>query len=477
MAMSSVALRHQPAVAGRIGGPEAQHRDRRAVRPARREAFPASAAGSAACRRRSPGCRRRRCSIAALAASTACAVPRRSVCTNTSCAGEAARAPRPRHRRDRARPPPRSRVPPAACSAASTWPSSERPATVCSTFGRDERMRVPSPAASTIARQVRPLILDPRRHSRARLTKKATRCAGRRGHGRDESANVFNKVIRGSVVAPVATTRRSLAEPAAGAESAPARRKFGMRDLWRIAALGPGRRGRADACRLCRHDRDRPRPPACWPSPKSTRSSCRRASSRSARSTPGKAGGWPRPCACSPPTANGCSARIATLEQSLDGITGSIARVEKAARDAAPKRPLSLAAARAAAKSAAADERHVERAPRGRRAPAACRCRRNRPYRASARPNSASTSAAPARSRRLRTLWTAALRRHGPLLEGLRPVVQMRERPRPGGSRIAPGRRARSRTRRRRRGSAPRMTAAGAICQPAVFDGQRLAGR
>ena len=32
----------------------------------------------------------------------------------------------------------------------------------------------------------------------------------------------------------------------------------------------------------------------------------------------------------------------------------------------------------------------------------------------------------------LRTAWTAALRRHGPLLEGLRPVVQMRERPRPG---------------------------------------------
>ena len=42
----------------------------------------------------------------------------------------------------------------------------------------------------------------------------------------------------------------------------------------------------------------------------------------------------------------------------------------------------------------------------------------------------------------LRTAWTAALRRHGPLLEGLHPVVQMRERPRPGAAGIAPDRRA-----------------------------------
>ena len=57
--MSSVALRHQAAVAGRIGGLESQHRDRRAVRQSRRAASPGSAAGSAAYRRRSPRCRRR----------------------------------------------------------------------------------------------------------------------------------------------------------------------------------------------------------------------------------------------------------------------------------------------------------------------------------------------------------------------------------------------------------------------------------
>ena len=76
----------------------------------------------------------------------------------------------------------------------------------------------------------------------------------------------------------------------------------------------------------------------------------------------------------------------------------------------------------------------------------------------------------------LRTAWTAALRRHGPLLEGLRPVVQMRERPRPGGMELrliagpVPNAAAAARL-------CISMTAAGAICAPAVFEGQRLAVR
>jgi hypothetical protein len=76
----------------------------------------------------------------------------------------------------------------------------------------------------------------------------------------------------------------------------------------------------------------------------------------------------------------------------------------------------------------------------------------------------------------LRTAWTAALRRHGPLLEGLRPVVQMRERPRPGGMELrliagpVPNAAAAARL-------CVSMTAAGAICAPAVFEGQRLAVR
>ena len=76
----------------------------------------------------------------------------------------------------------------------------------------------------------------------------------------------------------------------------------------------------------------------------------------------------------------------------------------------------------------------------------------------------------------LRTAWTAALRRHGPLLEGLRPVVQMRERPRPGGMelRLIAGPVPNAATAARLCVS---MTAAGAICAPAVFEGQRLAVR
>jgi len=76
----------------------------------------------------------------------------------------------------------------------------------------------------------------------------------------------------------------------------------------------------------------------------------------------------------------------------------------------------------------------------------------------------------------LRTAWTAALRRHGPLLEGLRPIVQMRERPRPGGMELrliagpVPNAAAAARL-------CVSMTAAGAICAPAVFEGQRLAVR
>ena len=141
-------------------------------------------------------------------------------------------------------------------------------------------------------------------------------------------------------------------------------------------------------------------------------------------------------------------ARIATLEQSIDGITGSIARVEKAAKAAdarsrggtapAPSRP----------------EEDVTSSVNRRPACRSCRCRRRRRSSVSKTEfgldlGSATTVEA------LRTAWAAALRRHGTLLEGLRPVVQMRERPRAGGSRIAPDRRARSRTRRRRRGFAP----------------------
>ena len=76
----------------------------------------------------------------------------------------------------------------------------------------------------------------------------------------------------------------------------------------------------------------------------------------------------------------------------------------------------------------------------------------------------------------LRTAWTAALRRHGKLLVGLHPVVQMRERPRPAGTefRLVAGPIANAASAAR---ICAALTAAGAVCAPAVFDGQRLAVR
>jgi hypothetical protein len=73
----------------------------------------------------------------------------------------------------------------------------------------------------------------------------------------------------------------------------------------------------------------------------------------------------------------------------------------------------------------------------------------------------------------LRNLWTSATVRHGALLEGMRPIIALRERTKPGNVEL-----------RLVAGPLPSaalaaricvvITAAGALCQPAVFDGQRL---
>jgi hypothetical protein len=118
---------------------------------------------------------------AGLAASTACAVPRRSACTKISAVGTTRLASAAT-----ASPPAPTTtaivVLPALATASSTWASSDRPAIACSTFGRAERMRVPSPAASTMARQLRsPTMRCPlapfgrRRHIRVRRSRKG-RC-------------------------------------------------------------------------------------------------------------------------------------------------------------------------------------------------------------------------------------------------------------------------------------------------------------
>jgi hypothetical protein len=179
-------------------------------------------------------------------------------------------------------------------------------------------------------------------------------------------------------------------------------------------------------------------------------------------------------------------ARVATLEQSLDGVTGSIARVEKAAR-AAPATPVTSPVPAAPVAAGPAPSAH----PTASAAPTEVTPARSAPdedVTSSIPSPQPAPTPGPAKTEygldlgsaitveALRTAWTAALRRHGPLLEGLRPVVLMRERPRPNGMELrliagpVPSAAAAARL-------CVSMTAAGGICAPSVFEGQRLAVR
>src|SRR5258705_9934750 len=98
--------------------------------------------------------------MASRAASTACAVPRRSRWMNVAASGRrrltssaTARWSGPMTTA--------SEAPAPFGAASSTCVSSDWPATGCSTFGIEDCMRVPSPAASTMVRLVLPVIPNP----------------------------------------------------------------------------------------------------------------------------------------------------------------------------------------------------------------------------------------------------------------------------------------------------------------------------
>jgi hypothetical protein len=167
--------------------------------------------------------------------------------------------------------------------------------------------------------------------------------------------------------------------------------------------------------------------------------------------------------------------RLANIEQSIDGITGSIARVEKAARTP-PSEP--SVGPPAGAPPASPPEEDIT---------SSIKLQAGLPDPVPMPPPPPGSTAVTRTEfgldlggattvEALRTAWTAALRRHGPLLEGLRPVVQMRERPKPAGPelRLIAGPIPNAATAARLCAS---MTAAGSIRAPATFDGQRLAGR
>jgi cell division septation protein DedD len=165
--------------------------------------------------------------------------------------------------------------------------------------------------------------------------------------------------------------------------------------------------------------------------------------------------------------------RIATLERNLEDVTGSIARVEKAAQ-AAQQPPAAAIAAIPMPRSAPAtplDEVTSSVSPPAVPTPAPMPT----PSPAPTRSEYGLDVGSAANVENLRTLWAATLRRYGPLLEGLRPVVQMRER-RPGGMdlHLVVGPIPNAATAAR---LCATITAAGGLCHPSSYDGQRLALR
>jgi hypothetical protein len=166
-------------------------------------------------------------------------------------------------------------------------------------------------------------------------------------------------------------------------------------------------------------------------------------------------------------------ARVATLEQSLDGITGSIARVEKAVKT--PPEAIPAPAEPSPAPSPPENEVTSSVSPPA-SIPSQVPMPPQPPVSNASKTEFGLDLGTASTVEALRAAWAAALRRHGMLLEGLQPVVQTRERGRPGAVelRLIAGPIPNAATAAR---LCAAMTAAGAICAPALFDGQRLAGR
>ena len=161
--------------------------------------------------------------------------------------------------------------------------------------------------------------------------------------------------------------------------------------------------------------------------------------------------------------------RIATLEHGLDDVTGSVAKVQKAAEEAA--KPPEPAQATPEKPADVPEENDVTSSITP---PAATQSEPEADDATPAKPQFALDLGIAPTIDQLRTAWTIAVRRHGTLLQGLNPAVHQSTRPGraifhllagPLPSAAAAAQICQS------------MTAAGAICSPAMFDGQRLALR
>jgi hypothetical protein len=263
-----------------------------------------------------------------------------------------------------------------------------------------------------------------------------------------------------------------VAEPAIGAELVPARRTFGLRDLWRTALWGLAATG---ALSLVAY--------ASSTGPGSDRLMLAAAQMHEIVSPTGFKP--PRPLDAREGQRLAATvrvlsddrdrllARIASLEQNLQDITGTVARVsqvvEAAGQPATPiaAQPEPTPPADDTTASVSAAGMPAARRPQAPVTPA---------------PDSAGKTefgldiGSAGTIEGLRLLWATAQRRHGAVLEGLKPIVHLRDSRRPGGIELrlvaGPLPSAASAAR-----LCATLTAAGAACQPAVFDGQRLAAR
>jgi hypothetical protein len=184
--------------------------------------------------------------------------------------------------------------------------------------------------------------------------------------------------------------------------------------------------------------------------------------------------------------------RVETLERNFDDLTGSIARNSappRASENTPPPPPETSAPPQVIPMSAPA----VINAPPGPANGPAAPMQQSIPVptaQEAAADDTAKNSANPATTKvdfgidlgsaatveGLRTLWSSAKVKHAKLLDGMRPIIALRENAKPGNVEL-----------RLVAGPLPTAAAAarlcvviitaGTVCQPAVFDGQRLAMR
>jgi hypothetical protein len=280
---------------------------------------------------------------------------------------------------------------------------------------------------------------------------------------------------------------QDLAEAAGGAIGAPAKRKFDMRQLWRVALWGLAASAAVTAVVYAGSSgagKQRIRLAA---------SELREALHPSRAKKPlqpldAKAGQQlAETVRILTADRERLLSRIASLEHSVDDITGSIARAAKAQPAPPPAPPLIKPPTAAVTAPQMMPEARPPSAPATISStlasigpPAGVPVPRSAPAQPEVTGSVSKTQFGIDIGRAttiegLRVLWTAARGRHASALEGLHPIVHLRENTRRPGTielRLVAGPLSNAATAAR---LCANLTASGAPCQPALFDGQRLA--